>query len=56
MFEFSKEKTRHSFKNSLDNLGLDYIDVIQVDIYLIIVISKSYIIFKNKTFQYHTGS
>ncbi|KAL2749949.1 L-galactose dehydrogenase-like [Vespula maculifrons] len=30
MFEFSKEKTRHSFKNSLDNLGLDYIDVIQV--------------------------
>ncbi|KAL2740807.1 L-galactose dehydrogenase-like [Vespula squamosa] len=30
MFEFSKEKTRHSFKNSLDNLGLDYIDIIQV--------------------------
>lgn len=33
MFEFSKEKTRHSFKNSLDNLGLDYVDVIQVNIY-----------------------
>ncbi|XP_046812955.1 L-galactose dehydrogenase-like isoform X1 [Vespa crabro] len=30
MFDFSKEKTRDSFKNSLNNLGLDYVDVIQV--------------------------
>nr|XP_033323562.1 L-galactose dehydrogenase-like isoform X1 [Megalopta genalis] len=30
MFDFSKEKTRKSFKNSLDLLGLDYVDVIQV--------------------------
>lgn len=30
MFDFSKEKTRLSFENSLKNLGLDYVDVIQV--------------------------
>ncbi|KAK2576263.1 hypothetical protein KPH14_005629 [Odynerus spinipes] len=30
MFDFSKEKTRLSFKNSLKNLGVDYVDVIQV--------------------------
>lgn len=30
MFDFSKEKTRKSFKNSLQLLGLDYIDIIQV--------------------------
>ncbi|XP_076641344.1 uncharacterized protein LOC143352597 [Halictus rubicundus] len=30
MFDFSKEKTRKSFKNSLNILGLDYVDVIQV--------------------------
>lgn len=30
MFDFSKEKTRKSFKNSLQLLGLDYIDIIQI--------------------------
>lgn len=30
MFDFSKEKTRNSFKKSLELLGLDYVDVIQV--------------------------
>ncbi|XP_053999572.1 uncharacterized protein LOC128887565 [Hylaeus anthracinus] len=30
MFDFSKEKTRKSFKDSLEHLGLDYVDVIQV--------------------------
>ncbi|XP_012135029.1 uncharacterized protein LOC100880182 isoform X2 [Megachile rotundata] len=30
MFDFSKEKTRNSFNDSLKRLGLDYVDVIQV--------------------------
>lgn len=30
MFDFSKEKTRRSFKKSLELLGVDYVDVIQV--------------------------
>ncbi|XP_076236038.1 uncharacterized protein LOC143180296 [Calliopsis andreniformis] len=30
MFDFSKEKTRKSFKQSLELLGVDYVDVIQV--------------------------
>lgn len=30
MFDFSVEKTRKSFKKSLERLGLDYVDVIQV--------------------------
>ncbi|KZC04078.1 D-arabinose 1-dehydrogenase [Dufourea novaeangliae] len=30
MFDFSKEKTRRSFKRSLELLGLDYVDVIQI--------------------------
>ncbi|XP_043513393.1 L-galactose dehydrogenase-like [Frieseomelitta varia] len=30
MFNFSKEKTRNSFLNSLELLGLDYVDIIQV--------------------------
>ncbi|XP_017876871.1 L-galactose dehydrogenase-like [Ceratina calcarata] len=30
MFDFSKEKTRNSLKKSLELLGLDYVDVIQV--------------------------
>ena len=30
MFNFSKEKTRNSFLKSLQLLGLDYVDVIQV--------------------------
>ncbi|CAL7948245.1 unnamed protein product [Xylocopa violacea] len=30
MFDFSKEKTRSSFKRSLELLGLDYVDIIQV--------------------------
>lgn len=30
MFDFSIEKTRKSFKNSLELLGVDYVDVIQV--------------------------
>lgn len=30
MFDFWKQKTRESFKNSLNLLGLDYVDVIQV--------------------------
>ncbi|KAI4480960.1 hypothetical protein M0802_014101 [Mischocyttarus mexicanus] len=30
MFDFSREKTRDSIKNSLSNLKLDYVDIIQV--------------------------
>lgn len=33
MFNFSKEKTRKSFNKSLELLGLNYVDVIQVSIF-----------------------
>lgn len=34
MFNFSAEKTRWSVDNSLQKLKLDYVDIIQVTIYI----------------------
>lgn len=39
MFNFSKEKTRKSFNKSLELLGLNYVDVIQVSIFNFLPIS-----------------
>lgn len=57
MFNFSKEKTRKSFNKSLELLGLNYVDVIQVSIFNFLPISIfSFYLFYSLISKHFAGS